>query len=92
MFSDWPKSFATLSKSAETVAQILIEQIIPRHSCPRVIVSNNGNAVIDQLSALFNIKHIRTSVYHPQSNGKVERLNRVMNEYLAKNVYHAQRD
>ena len=96
LFSGWPESFATSSKSAETVAQILIEQIIPRHSCPRVIVSDNGtefcNAVIDQLSAFFNIKHIRTSVYHPQSNGKVERFNRVMNDSLAKLVDSTQRD
>ena len=42
LFSGWPESFATSSKSAETVAQILLEHIIPRHSCPRVIHSDNG--------------------------------------------------
>ena len=96
MFSGWPESFATKSKSAETVAQILMEHIIPRHACPRVIVSDNGtefcNAVIDQISAFFNIKHIRTSVYHPQSNGKCERYNRVQNDMLAKLVDRSQRD
>jgi len=96
LFSGWPESFATKSKSAETVAQILIEHIIPRHACPRVIVSDNGtefcNAVIDQISAFFNIKHIRTSVYHPQANGKCERYNRVQNDMLAKLVDRSQRD
>ena len=96
LFSGWPESFATSSKSADTVAKILIEHIIPWHSCPRVIVSDNGtefcNAVIDQLSAFFNIKHIRTSVYHPQSNGKVERFNRVQNDALAKLVDSSYRD
>ena len=96
LFSGWPESFATKSKSAETVAQILIEYIIPRHSCPRVIVSDNGtefcNAVIEQISAFFNIKHIRTSVYHPQANGKCERFNRVQNDMLAKLVDRSQRD
>ena len=96
MFSGWPESFATRSKSAETVAKILMEHIIPRHACPRVIVSDNGtefcNAVIDQISAFFNIKHIRTSVYHPQSNGKCERYNRVQNDMLAKLVDRFQRD
>ena len=96
MFSGWPESFATKSKSAETVAQILIEHIIPRHSGPRVIVSDNGtefvNAVIDQISAFFNIKHIRTSVYHPQANGKCERYNRAQNDMLAKLVDRSQRD
>ena len=96
MFSGWPESFATKSKSAETVAQILIEHIIPRHSCPRVIVSDNGtefcNAVIDQISTFFNIKHIRTSVYHPQANGKCERYNRAQNDMLAKLVDRSHRD
>ena len=74
MFSGWPEAFPTKSKSAESVAKILVEYIIPRHSCPRVIVSDNGtefcNAVIDQINAFFNIKHITTSIYHPQANGK----------------------
>ena len=74
MFSGWPEVFPTKSKSAETVAKILMEYIIPRHSCPRVIVSDNGtefcNAVIVQINAFFNIKHITTSIYHPQANGK----------------------
>ena len=96
LFSGWPESFATKSKSAETVAQILIEHIIPRHACPRVIVSDNGtefcNAVIDQISAFFNIKHIRTSVYHPQANGKCERFNRVQNDMLSKMIDRSQRN
>ena len=96
LFSGWPESFATKSKSAETVGQILIEHIIPRHACPRVLVSDNGtefcNAVVDQISAFFNIKHIRTSIYHPSSNGKCERYNRVQNDMIAKLVDPSQRD
>jgi len=90
LFSGWPESFATKSKSAETVAQLLIEHVIPRHACPRVIVSDNGtefcNSVVDQISAFFNIKHITTSIYRPNSNGKCERYNRVQNDMLAKLV------
>ena len=96
LFSGWPESFATTSKSAETVAQILLEHIIPRHACPRVLISDNGleyvNAIIDQISAVLNIKHIRTSVYHPQSNGKCERFHRVQNDMLAKLVDRSQRN
>ena len=96
LFSGWPESFATPSKSADTVAKILMEHIIPWHSCPRVIVSDNGtefcNAVIDQLSSFFNIKHIRTSVYHAMSNGKVERHNRLQSDALAKLVDSSHRD
>ena len=73
-----------------------MKYIIPQHACPRVIISDNGtefcNAVIEQIAAFFNVKHIRTSVYHPQANGKCERYNQVQNDMLAKLVDRSQRN
>merc|ERR1712121_120800 len=34
----------------------------------------------------LRIHHVTTSYYHPQSNGKVERLHGTMNELLAKKI------
>ena len=87
-FSGWPEAYPSPNKTAESVARILFEKFIPRHSCPRLIISDQGtefcNAVISSLSAEMNIQRIKTSPYHPQSNGKTERFHRVMNDILAK--------
>lgn len=36
----------------------------------------------------YNIKHIFTSVYHPEANGQVERFHRVLNDMLSKLSSH----
>ena len=75
-------------KSAETIANIILDELIPRHSCPVTIVKDNGaefkNSVMDTLCQNLNIKHIFTSTYHPKGNGKTERFHRVMNDMLSK--------
>ena len=66
----------------------MLNEIIPRHSCPQTIISDRGTefvyAVIGHLIDKMRIVHIKTSPYHPQSNGKTERLHRYMNDSLAK--------
>ena len=89
-FSSWPEAYATRDKSAETVASILVEHIFPRHSCPRVLLSDRGtefvNAVVSYLLEKMKVCHLKTSPYHPQTNGKTERFHRFMNDVLSKYV------
>ena len=79
-----------LSKTADTVADLIIEQIYPRFGCPLQIVSDNGtenvNKVMKETLAKFKIGHVLTSVYHPQSNAKVERFHRTLHDVLAEKV------
>ena len=93
-FSSWPEAFATRDKSADTVASILLEQFIPRHACPRMMLSDRGtefvNGVISLLMAKLKVCHIKTSPYHPQTNGKTERFHRFMNDVLSKYVQQEQ--
>ena len=89
-FSSWPEAYATIDKSAETIASVLVEHILPRHSCPRVLISDRGtefvNGVIELLLTKMKVCHLRTSPYHPQTNGKTERFHSFMNDVLAKYV------
>ena len=84
----WPEAFSVPNKTAETVARVLLEEIIPRHSCPKYILSDRGtefvNAVIGLITEKMGMVHLKTSPYHPQTNGKVERLHRMINDSLAK--------
>ena len=66
---------------------MIIEQIYPRFGCPLQIVSDNGtenvNKVMKETLAKLKIDQILTSVYHPQSNAKVERFHRILHDVLA---------
>ena len=85
-FSGWPEAYAIPDKSANTIAQILLDEFIPRHGCPRLIISDQGteycNALLDTVHKELNIARIHTSSYHPQSNGKTERFHRCMNAMI----------
>ena len=89
-YSGWPEAFPVPDKTADTVADLIIEQIFPRFGCPLQIVSDNGsenvNKVVKETLAKLKIDHILTSVYHPQSNAKVERFHRTLHDILAKMV------
>ena len=87
-FSGWPEAFPMKDKSTLSVARLLLNEIIPRHGCPRVMISDRGtefvSAVVSLLNEKMRISHVKTSPYHPQSNGKTERFHRYMNDALAK--------
>lgn len=93
--SGWPECYATKDKSAATVARLLLEDFIPRHTCPRVILSDNGtefvNAVVGLLLSKLKIAHIKTAVAHPATNAKVERFHAFANNAIAKYAYQNQR-
>ena len=56
-------------KTAENVAHLLIDEIIPRFGTSIEIVTHNGtenvNSVMKHTLETFKIKHITTSVGHP---------------------------
>ena len=89
-FSGWPEAWAIPDKSAATIAKLLLEEFIPRHGCPRVIISDQGteycNALLNLVNKELGISRIHTSSYHPQSNGKTERFHRCMNEMIQKQI------
>ena len=86
--SGWPEAFAVPDKTADSVAHLLIEEIFPRFGCPLQIVTDNGsenvNKVVQETMRSLNINHVQTSVYHPQSNAKVERFHRTLHDVLSK--------
>ena len=82
----WPEMVPLMDKRAETVADAFFENILCRHGTPAVVVSDNGtefDGVFDVLARKYGVKRIRTSPYHPQANGIVERLHGYMRGSLA---------
>ena len=89
-FSGWPEAFAVPDKTADTVAHLLIEEIFPRYGCSLQIVMDNGlenvNKVVQETMRSLNIHNVQTSVYHSQSNAKVERFHRTLHGVLSKKL------
>ena len=84
----WPEARAMKEATAKNVVEFIYKEIICRHGCPRVILSDRGthfrNEIVDGICEKFRIKHKLSSPYHPQTNGLVERFNRTLCEGLAK--------
>lgn len=89
-YTRWPEAFALPDMQAATVARVLVDGIVCRHGVPDVIHSDRGgsfeNAVIRQLCIMLGMQKVRTSPYHPESDGLVERLNRTLLQMLSKFV------
>src|SRR3954453_142317 len=84
----WPEAQAIPNANAETTANFLYKTIISQHGCPQKILSDCGahfkNQIIEKLMKKFQIKHLFSTPYHPQTNGLVKRFNRTLCELLAK--------
>lgn len=72
------------------VAEILYEQIFTRYGVPREIVTDQGaqftSTLITTLVNEYNIRHRKSTPYHPQVNGQVEVTNREIEAILTKTM------
>ena len=79
-FSKWTEAFPMKNKCADSVANILVENIILRFGMPLVIHSDQGrefvNGLMKSLCTLLGCTKTRTAPYHPESDGMIERFNR----------------
>src|SRR5205823_10269289 len=84
----WPEAQAVSNANAEATANFLYETIICRYGCPQKILSDRDahfkNQMVKKLVQKFEIKHLFSTPYHPQTNGLVERFNRTLCKSLAK--------
>ena len=85
-FSRWPEAFPLRSVDAAAVAQAFNLGWVSRFGIPEVIISDRGPQFVSSLwgemaKSLGTSLH-RTTAYHPQSNGMVERLHRQLKASL----------
>lgn len=81
-FTRWPEAVPVPEVTAEIVANTLYNTWISRFGCPVRITTDQGRQfesnLFTSLAKLMGIKKIRTTSYHPQANGMVERWHRTM--------------
>ena len=80
MYTRWPEAIPIANITAETVAHAFIQRWISVSGSPATITTDRGwqfeSALFVSLTRLLRSTRIRTTSYHPQSNGLVERFHR----------------
>ena len=95
-FTKWCEAFPTQDQKASTVAKTLVSRVFSRFGPPTVLHSDQGrnfdSALMHEIYNIMGIKKSRTTAYHPQSDGQVERQNRTLQEIIAHFVSANQSD
>ena len=78
---DAVRDFATPSCLPGLVAKAFVDEVISKHGVPNKLLTDQGRNfeadIMRQVFRLLEVKKWRTSPYHPQTDGQVERLNRM---------------
>ena len=73
-----------------TIADAFAKNFICTYGTPKAILTDQGtnflSSLIRNLTRRFGIQHFKTTAYHPQSNGSLERSHHVLMEYLRTQV------
>ncbi|WVZ89427.1 hypothetical protein U9M48_035838 [Paspalum notatum var. saurae] len=72
--------------TAATYAGLYISRIVSLHGIPVTITSDRGSVFVsrfwEHLQTALGTKLIRSSAYHPQTSGQVERVNQIVEDML----------
>ena len=81
-FTRWPEVVPIVDITAATVAQALVTGWISRFGVSSTITIDCGrqfeSSLWQQLMQLLGTKRIRTTAYHPSTNGLIERFHRIL--------------
>ncbi|OMJ14519.1 Retrovirus-related Pol polyprotein from transposon [Smittium culicis] len=89
--TNWVVAKALSEANTTNVANFIYNEILINFGAPDEIVSDRGvqftAKVMEEYMQIQKIKHLFTSEYHPQTNGKTERVNGVIGNIIAKMAY-----
>lgn len=81
-FSRWPEAIPLMEISADTIATAFYTHWVARFGSPHTITTDQGPqfeaTIFRALTNLIGCEQIRTSAYHPASNGILERWHRTL--------------
>jgi transposase InsO family protein len=78
--------------SVQDYAELYIDQIVHLHGIPKTIVSDRGTQFVarfgEQLHESLGTRLIRSSSYHPRTDGQTERVNQIVEDMLRASIMH----
>lgn len=83
--SKWVEAAPLKAKNPSDIAKFILDNIITRYGYFQRMKSDRGTEFLREVKhqlARFNIHHVKTSSYHPEANGVVERGNGPFKEAL----------
>ena len=87
-FTRYSMVFVTKDQKAKTVMRILYERFISVFGMPTKLLSDRGmdftSALVEELCSAFGIQKYRTTAYHTQCNGQVERFHQTLFRMIGK--------
>lgn len=85
-FTRWPEAIPLPDITTHTVAKAFVEGWVSRFGVPLNLTSDRGgqfeSRLWDKIMAFLGIRRHRTTSYHPQANGLVERFHRQLKSSL----------
>ena len=85
-FTRYTQAYATRNKSSVTAAKCFYDDFVLKFGLPGKILHDQGreweNKLFDDLRKLSGVHDLRTTPYHPQTNGLVERMNSTVLQML----------
>ncbi len=92
----WVEAVAMSDQTATTIAKAFLEEVVLRHGCPLMVLSDQGSnflsKTMSEIVILCGATKLNTSPYHPQTDGLVERFNKTLPTILSMYVQKNQRD
>ncbi|NXB55036.1 TF211 protein, partial [Leucopsar rothschildi] len=90
----WVEAFPTVRETADVVIKIILEQIIPRYGLVNNIDSDRGphftSQILHGVIEALGMKWRLHTPWHPQSSGRVERMNKTLKNVLTKLIEETQ--
>ena len=82
----WFECIPTADISSETIVNVFLLHWVSRFGVPLTLVTDQGrqfeSSLFAELSRIIGFHRLRTSAYHPESNGMIERFHRTLKAAL----------
>ena len=87
-FTRYVQAFISKNHMARTMARVLYNNYFPIFGFPQCLMSDQGTEfcgkVIAVMCSLLGVEKIRTTPYHPQTNGSAERVHQTLQQMIGK--------